>query len=147
GALDYLDAARAETDAAGRAWRSLADDASYILPFTENLRMRPLGVSPFHWSLPEVLGRLGEDPASIDAVEAYVTANPPDFTGDLPPANEWLDTPRDPGPNLVSLDVTPRDPSAPEWTVSVTLGSDLPDGSVVNILWKPFSGTADWRTV
>lgn len=147
GASDYLDAARLETDAAGQAWMSLASDTSYILPFVENLRMRPLGVSPFHWSLPEVLRRLAEDPSSIDDVAAAVDANPPQFDGTLPPASVWLDIPRSPGPGLVALDVTPQDPSAAEWRVSVALGNDLPEGSVVNILWKPFAGTADWRSV
>ncbi len=146
GARDYLDTARAETDAAGQAWISLAGDTSYILQFVENLRMRPLGVSPFHWSRPEVLSRLDEDASSIDSVEASVNANPPIFSGDLPPAGTWLDTLRGPGPGLVSLDITPQDPSAPQWTVSVTLGDALPEGSLVNILWKPFSGTSDWRT-
>jgi hypothetical protein len=146
GVTDYLDAARTETGAAGNAWRALASDASYILTFDENLRMQPLGVSPFHWSLPAVLTRLDEDPTSIDAVEAAVIANPPSFSGDLPPAGSWLDTPRSIGPGLVSLDFSPQDPTAPNWNVSATFGADLPDGSQVNILWKPFSGTADWRS-
>ena len=64
-----------------------------------------------------------------------------------PPVSVWLDTPRGPGPGLVSLDITPADPWAPNWTVSATLGDDLPEGSIVNILWKPFSGTTDWRSV
>jgi hypothetical protein len=168
GDRDYLDAARAETDAAGQAWMALANDTSYLLPFVENLRMRPLGVSPFHWSLPEVLRRLGEDPTSIDAVEADVTARSPQVAGraartgghgepgtgnpaaigwTLPAPFDWLDTPRDPGPGLVALEITPADPSAPEWSVTATLGDTLPDGSVVNVLWKPFSGTADWRSL
>jgi len=146
GVSDYLDAARTETSAAGSAWTALASDASYILTFDENLRMRPLGVSPFHWSLPAVLTRLAEDPTSIDAVEAAVIANPPSFSGDLPPASSWLDTPRSIGPGLASLDVSPQDPTAPNWNASATFGADLPDGSRVNILWKPFSGTSDWRS-
>ena len=146
GVTDYLGAARTETGAAGNAWRALAGDASYILTFDENLRMRPLGVSPFHWGLTAVLTRLAEDPTSIDAVEAAVLANPPSFSGDLPSASSWLDTPRNIGPGLVSLDVSPQDPTAPNWNVSATFGADLPDGSQVNILWKPFSGTSDWRS-
>lgn len=146
GARDYLDAARAETDAAGQGWRALANDAAYILTFVENLRMRPLGVSPFHWSLPTVLARLAEDPASINGVEAEVIANPPCFSGTLPPAADWLDTPRGQGPGLLSLEVSPPDPTAPTWTVSATLGQELPPDSVVNILWKAFAGTSDWRS-
>ena len=147
GDRDYLDAARAETDAAGQGWMALASDAAYILTFVENLRMRPLGVSPFHWSRPTVLDRLAEDPRSIDGVEADVTANPPCFTGQLPPPYQWLDTPRSPGPALLSLDVSPPDPTASPWTVTATLGQELAEGSSVNILWKPFAGTTDWRSV
>jgi hypothetical protein len=143
---DYLDAARAETNAAGDGWRALANDAGYILTFVENLRMRPLGVSPFHWSLPIVLDRLAEDPQSIDGLEAELTANPPSFSGNLPPPYEWLDTPRSAGPGLVCLDVSPPDPTASSWTVTAILGQELPLDSVVNILWKPFAGTSDWRS-
>jgi hypothetical protein len=146
-AAGYLDAARAETDLAGQAWTSLANDTSYILSFVENLRMRGLGVSPFHWSLPTVLNRLAEDPSSIDAVEAMVIANPPSFSGDLPLASDWLNTPRSAGPGLVFLDVSPLDPTASNWTVSAAFGSDLPAGSQVNILWKPFAGApSDWQS-
>jgi hypothetical protein len=143
---DYLAAARDATTTAGQAWLALAADASYILTFDENLRMRPLGVSPFHWSLPEVRNRLAEDPTSIDAVEAAVSANPPVFTGDLPPASMWLDAPRSAGPGLVSLDIAPPDPAAASWTITAVLGDELPPGSRVNVLWKPFAGTSDWRT-
>ncbi|HME92481.1 MAG TPA: hypothetical protein VKE49_13710, partial [Myxococcaceae bacterium] len=62
------------------------------------------------------------------------------------PPYQWLDTPRSAGPGLVSLDVSPPDPTASRWTVTASLGQELPEGSSVNILWKPFAGTADWRS-
>lgn len=146
---EYLDAARNETALAGQAWRNLASDTAHLQQFVENLRMQPLGVSPFHWGHANVLARLDEDPSSIDQVQAAVESNPPSFTGDLPPASDWLNAVRAPGPRLASLDFDPPDPSASSWTVSASFGDDLPAGSTVNILWKRFRALAgdNWSAV
>jgi hypothetical protein len=43
------------------------------------------------------------------------------------------------------LDVSPHDPTAPVWSVSVTFGAELPPGTTVRVLWKRFSGFSDWQ--
>ena len=44
-----MNAAQDETTTADDAWRSLANDTAYILPFHDRMRLAPLGYDPFHW--------------------------------------------------------------------------------------------------
>ena len=145
GSADFLSAARAETQAADAAWTSLANDTAYLAPFEERMRMQGLGLFPFHWKLE--VPRLAADPASIDSLVSQLQASPPPFTGTLPPASTWLSASRPAGPGLSALTITPLDPNAPSWTVAATLGGVPAVGSTVEILWKPFSGDADWQAV
>ena len=59
----------------------------------------------------------------------------------------WLDAPRGTPPALAALVVTPANPTAPTWTVAVSLASAPPQGAVVRILWKPFDSETDWTAV
>jgi hypothetical protein len=142
---DYLAAARTETQAADDAWNALATDTAYIAPFSEGMRMRPLGIDPFHWRAE--VSWLANDPASIDAVVALVQASPPVFHGTLPPAASWLTAEGPAGPGLGSLAVSPQDPKAAGWSVTATFAQTPPAGSSVSILWKPFSGFTDWSAL
>jgi hypothetical protein len=141
----YLTSARSETQAADDAWTALAADTAYIAPFTEGMRMRPLGIDPFHWS--KEVPWLPDDPASIDAVVAQVQAAPPSFNGTLPVAADWLSAARPSGPGLSALTFAPQDPNAAQWSVTATFAQPPPTGSSVAILWKPFSGLSDWSTL
>lgn len=139
---DYLTAARDETQLAADAWKALAADTAYIAPFEENLRMTPLGISPFHWSAE--VPRLAEDPASIDAFAAQVTEASPTSQVNLPPAATWLTAPRARGPDLAALTVSPPDAAMSFWTVTLELGGDPPPAARVVVWWKRFSGRSDW---
>jgi len=147
--MDYLDTARAETAAADAAWRKLAEETKYILPFDDGLRMRgvlespPLRWTPFHWSAE--VPWLAQDSASIDAVAARVTAAPPAASRpDLPAASVWMATRRGGGPGLSALRV---DASAMGRRVTATLGSGSPALDAVRILYKPLESTAPWQSV
>jgi hypothetical protein len=143
GVVPWLNAAIAETATADAAWQSLAADTSYIQPFQERLRMRPLGWDPFHWSL-ETQSLLTSDAAAVMGVAAAMTpmASPPA----LPDPTVWLTTPRSESPALIDLAVDPADPKAATWTVSARLDG-APSGATVNVLWKPFDSEADWTSV
>ncbi len=68
---------------------------------------------------------------------------------DLPPPSAWLERPRSPGPGLASLRVdrpAAGDPGAP-WHVRVWFVRPVPPGAAVRVLWKAFSGFADWADV
>jgi len=142
GAPDWLGAARSETLLAAAAWRALAGDTGYILPFADNLRMRPLGYAPFHWSME--VPALDDDGAALDAVADAVAAAPPVFAGSLPDPQVWLASPRAPGPGLADLSVSPADATAPQWTVRARFASPLPADAQVRVLWKAFESGADW---
>jgi hypothetical protein len=138
----FLDAAKAESQQATAAWQALASDTAYIAPFSENLRMTPLGLAPFHWSAE--VPWLADDAASIDTVAAQVASAPPVFAGHLPAASDWLAAGRAGGPGLASLTASPSDPRAPAWTVAVELAATPPAGTTVTVLWKKFSSDGLW---
>jgi hypothetical protein len=142
GAAGWLDAARAETGAAGDAWRSLAADTAYIRPFHERLRMQPLGYDPFHWSV-EILA-LSIDGTALDAVSAVA---PPASTATLPDPTTWLAASRAEPPTLAGLSIDPPDPTASTWTVRAQFAELLPDDATVSVLWKPFDSETDWSAV
>jgi hypothetical protein len=139
GAQDYLDAARAETKTADLAWQQLAADTAYIAPVLETMRMKMLGPERYHWSMQ--VPHLSQDPASIDAFVAKVSKRPAAVP--LPPVSTFLDTPRPPGPGLVSLDVHASDGG--KQLVDVRFAHPLPQGALIHVLWKEFSGFADWH--
>ena len=134
---DYLAAARAETQTADDAWKKLADDTAYIAPFLETMRMKMFGTPIYHWSMQ--VPQLGDDPASIDAFAAKVTRR----QVPVPPASQFLYGVRPDGPGLLSLDVHP--PANGEQIVEARFAHDPPPGAVVHVLWKEFSGFADWH--
>jgi hypothetical protein len=147
--MDYLDTARAETAAADAAWRNLAEDTKYILPFDDGLRMRvvlgfpPSQPTPFHWSAE--VPWLAEDSMSIDAVAARVAAIPPGAPRpDLPVASAWMATRRTAGPGLSALRV---EASPLGRHVTATLGSTSPALDVVRVLYKALESTAPWQSV
>jgi hypothetical protein len=142
---DFLAVARAETTLADAAFTQLAKDTAYIAPFEERMRMWGLGYLPFHWS--DEVPHLADDPAAIDATVQQVNAHPPSFSGTLPPAQAWLDGARAVGPGLGSLVVSPPDPTAPQWSVGVTLTAPPPAGAHVRVLWKPYDSETDWTAV
>jgi len=141
GRADYLDTARKETALADGAWGDLARDTAYIAPFDDGLRMRTLGLAPFHWSAE--VPWLAEDPASIDAIQALITATPKAPRSDLPPASQWLFSQRAAGPGLAALSAAP---SPAGRTVTATLANALLPAGSVSILYKPLRSTADWQS-
>jgi len=144
----WLDAARSETVVADAAYTTLAADTAYIATFSEQMRMARLRLPDFHWS--EQLPRLGADMESIDLIATEVTATPSTrlASAALPDPAKWLATGRERGPGLVALDVAPQDPTAPLWTVAITLASSPPPGAAVRLLYRPFrSDGADWAAV
>jgi len=145
GRADWLAAARDETVAAGVAWRALADDTAYILPFHERLRMSGLGFDPFHWAA--AVPKLADDLAALDAAAAAVAASPPTFSGTLPDARVWLASPRSAGPGLADIAVTPAVATAPSWTVRVRFATAVPANAIVRVLWKPFDSERDFAAV
>ena len=140
GASDYLAATRSEAQASSAAWTQLAADTAYIAPFDDRLRVG----AAYHWR--NALASLPEDMQSIDAAVAAVGATAAAFHGTLPAAATWLESVRAAGPGLVSLDVTPQDPTAAQWTVTATLRSPVPTTTHVQLLYKPLSSLADWKT-
>jgi hypothetical protein len=142
---DWLAAARSEAALARTAFTQLAADTAYIAPFQENLRMTPLGFSPFHWS--KEVGHLADDASAIDAVAQQVAANPPGFSGTLPSASDWLGMPRGTPSGLVSLAPLPADATAASWTLHVVLAAPPSQGTTVRVLWKPFDSETDWTAV
>ncbi len=144
---DYLAVARDETRLADDAWAALANDTAWVPPFEDRLRMGDAYcLHPFHWRDQLRLVRL-LDPASIDALVAAVTGNPPAFTGTLPPARAWLDTVRNEGPGLTSLRPDPPDATAAQWTVTAEFTRPVPPGATVMMRWKAFPSTAVWQSV
>jgi hypothetical protein len=144
----WLDAARAESTLSGDAFKQLATDTAYILPFEERMRMRHDGLTVFHWS--KEVPHLAEDAASIDESVKQRQAHPKASIakGPLPDPKTWLDAPRAAGPGLASLTVTPDDPHAASWTVTATFASPVPKGATVQVLHRPFdSDAADWKPV
>jgi hypothetical protein len=139
GSPDYLDAARLETKTADAAWQQLAVDTAYIAPVLETMRMKMLGPVPYHWSMQ--VPHLSDDPASIDAFAAKVTLRR--GAVHVPPASSFLYAPRPLGPGLVSLDV--HGPKGNKQTVDVRFARPLPHGALIHVLWKEFSGYADWH--
>jgi hypothetical protein len=145
GASGWLASARQESAAATAAWTNLAADTSYIAPFEDNLRASTLGLKPFHWR--DEVSRLDDDRVSIENVVAAVTASPPTFLGALPTPDAWFASPKDPGPELASLQVYPPDAAASSWTVTVSFTDSVPAGASVNVLSKPFESATDWSVV
>ncbi len=141
----YLAATRSEIAAAHQAWQKLASDTAYIVPFREMLRMAPLGLPLFHWQ--KELDRLQDDDSSIDAVEAFIKAHPPLWSGTLPAPSDWLATQRPPGPGLQSLSFNPPQGSSSSWKVTALFQQPVPPGTTVRFLWKPLSALADWKTI
>lgn len=140
GRADYLDEARKGTRAADEAWRALGRDTAYIRPFAEPMRMAGLGMPTYHWSMQRTDG----DPASIDAVAARRI--PVRAASALPPAPAWLAGARPAGPGLASLIAAPPARGDTAWRVTATFARPVPDGAEVRVLWKPFSGLADWQS-
>ena len=146
GSTEWLEAAKSEIAVADAAFTTLASDTAYIAPFDELMRMRKLNLSHFHWK--EELRLLPSDPESIDVVSEEVHARPPRPVGPVPHAKAWLDAPRGPGPGLADLAISPADPNAPSWTVTVTFASPPPVGARVNVLHRAFkSDGADWAAL
>jgi hypothetical protein len=145
GRKDWLAAARAETAAARDGWNSLVDDTQYIRPFSERLRMQPLGYDPFHWSAE--MAEVDADGSALDALEASVKASAPSFQGALPDPRVWLGAERAPGPGLVELSMDPMLASVTTWTVRSRLGPSVPADADVRVLWKPFDSEQDWQSV
>jgi hypothetical protein len=146
GLPDWLDSARTETTVADDAWRSLAADTSYIVPFGDHLRMSGQGYDPFHWSAE--IPALAADGPAIDSIVARIAATPPPTSSvTIPSADVWLHAPRPDGPGLAELSVTPFDPVAAAWSVSVRFASPLPADARIRILWKPFAGETDWTSI
>jgi hypothetical protein len=145
GVAAWLSAARDETSAASSAWRALAADTAYLLPFHERLRLSTLGYDPFHWAAE--VPALDADGAAIDAVAAAVAASPPPFSGSLPDPRIWLASPRTPGPGFGGISVTPAVATATSWTVRARFGASLPVNATVRVLWKPFDSERDWTAV
>jgi len=145
GRADWLAAARDETAAAAVAWRALADDTDYILPFHERLRMSALGFDPFHWAA--AIPKLADDTAALDAAAAAMAASPPAFSGTLPDPRVWLASPRAAGPGLGDISVTPAVATAASWNVRVRFGAALPVNATVRVLWKPFDSERDFVAV
>jgi hypothetical protein len=139
---DWMTAARAESNAAADAWRSLAGHTGYIQPFHERLRMLPLGYDPFHWA--DEVPALSADGAALDAAAAAVAANPPSFSGTLPDPRVWLASPRPTGPGLGDIVISPAVASAASWTVTARFAAPVPIDATVQILWKPFDSEKDW---
>jgi hypothetical protein len=138
GAKDYLAAARVEVAIADKAWQSLADDTAYIAPFVETMRMAKLGFPVYHWS--KQVSHLGDDAASIDA---FVSSMTPSKPVSVPPASSVLYAPRADGPGLLSIDVGQvQGGTVP---VVVHFAASAPQGAAVRVLWKEFSGFADWH--
>jgi hypothetical protein len=139
GAAEYLDAARIETNIADQSWTRLAADTAYIAPFLEVMRMANLGTPVYHWSLQ--VPHLDDDPKSIDAFAAQVTKRPRSVA--VPPSSLLLAAARPAGPGLISLDVHPT--ANGQQAVEATFAEPLPRGAIVHVLWKEFSGFADWH--
>jgi hypothetical protein len=140
GASEYVDAARSEAQASSAAWTQLAADTAYVAPFDDNLRVG----AAYHWR--NAVASLPADQQSIDAVAAAVSAARPAFHSGLPVPATWLASGRTDGPGLASLEVTPQDPTAAQWTVTATLLSPVPRTARVQLLYKPLSSLADWKT-
>jgi hypothetical protein len=144
GTPDYLTAATSETSTADHAWQQLARDTSYVKTFEDPYYPFPPPLDaqevngPFHWS--EQSQYLALDPPSI--AHAGSLATPPVFP--LPAATVWLQAPRDDGPGLASLQVTPATPAATVWHVTITLAATPPAGTSVSVLWKPLTTTINW---
>jgi hypothetical protein len=148
GSAPWLEAARRETAEADAAFTQLASDTAYIAPFDENMRMRKQDLPHFHWK--NQLVHLAEDMTAIDqaAYEMREHKTPSRAKGPLPNPKAWLTTPRHAGPGLANLDVSPADPHAASWTVTVTLAAPAPRGAVVRVLHRPFrSDGHDWESV
>jgi hypothetical protein len=145
GVANWLNAARDETTTADDAWRVLANDTAYILPFYDRMRLSPLGYDPFHWKAE--VPALAADGKAIAAAVAAVSASPPSFSGSLPDPQVWLVSPRIPGPGLSELSITPAIATAPNWTVRVRFQAALTTATTVRVLWKPFDNESDWSAV
>jgi len=150
GRADWLAAARDEIAAATAAWRELAGDTAYILPFHDRLRLARgdipgLGYDPFHWTAE--VPALAADDAALDAAEAAVTASPPGFAGALPDPRIWLASPRAGGPGFGDVSVTPAVATAAAWTVRARFATALPVNATVRVLWKPFDSERDFTAV
>jgi len=146
GIASWLAAARDETTTADNAWRTLANDTAYILPFHEQLRLgRELGYDPFHWKVE--IPALDADGKSIDNVAAAVNASPPSFSGSLPDPAVWLASPSIAGPGLRDLSISPMVATAQSWTVTARFEASPSSDAKVNVLWKPFDNDSDWTSV
>jgi hypothetical protein len=138
GAKDYVAAARAEVLIADKAWQQLAADTAYIAPFIETMRMKKLGFPVYHWSMQ--VPHLGDDPASIDD---FVAKMAPATPASAPPAASVLYAARHDGPGLAGIEVgQAQNATVP---VMVRFAQDPPQGAAVRVLWKEFSGYADWH--
>jgi hypothetical protein len=148
GRAEWRGAARAETMAAVDAWNALAHDTSYVRPFSDKMRMQPLGFEPFHWSA--VSPALLADAAALDAIEALVAKTPPTFTGELPDPTAWMTAPRAAGPGLAQLSLAhaptsmPGPPGHGSLRARAVFPTPLPPDATVRILWKPFASEHDF---
>ena len=145
GRADWLAAAREETAAAHLAWRALADDTAYILPWHDCLRLAGRGFDPFHWAAE--VPALAADDTALDAVAAAVAATPPTFRGALPDPRIWLASPRLAGPGFRDISVTPAVAGATSWTVRARFATAPSINAGVRVLWKPFDSERDWTAV
>jgi hypothetical protein len=53
-----------------------------------------------------------------------------------------------PGPGLAALEVSPENPKAASWTVTIKLAAPPPAGAVVRVLYRHFrSNQGDWTAI
>jgi len=143
----WLHAAKGESKVSISAYRDLVRDTGYITPFDDTTRMSRTHLTRFHWS--KQLPFVERDLEAIDEVVTTRTKAHPTSKakGPLPAPNAWLTTPRRPGPELVDLKVSPEDPHAAAWKVTVTLGAPPPQGARVRVLHRRFSSNGgDWTS-
>ena len=143
GREDYLDAARDQAGRAGEAWAALAEHTGYIAPFPEPMRMARLGFETYHWSFQST----ATDATSIEehALARAAEAPRPD-ADELPSPDAWLFTRRGEGPGLEKLAPTPPAAAGGPWSVALTFKDPVPAGAEVRVLYKAFSGKADWQS-
>ncbi len=147
GSRAWFGAAKAEVTDEIAAYRDLVRDTAYIAPFEEKMRMSHTKLTSFHWQ--RQLSTVEGDLAALDQVDAQtkVAHLPSRAKGALPNPKTWLNAPKAAGPGLVSLKVSPEDPHARQWNVTVTFATPPPAGSWVRVLHRNFrSNGGDWTS-
>jgi hypothetical protein len=136
---DWLAVARKETDTADAAWRDLASQTTWLAPLKDHLRMIHIGLPEAHYS--DQLKWLPQDPAAIDKI---VASKPKPSTA--PDAATTLAYVKPKAPAFDKIEISPLDPKAVSWTVTVRFAEAPPTGATVKVHWKSFEGAAFWET-